>query len=400
VKVNLRKIRYLFGVTTTTTKQILVIGMLDSIHLARWLEQFKDEGYEFLVFPSKKYRKLHPDLKVLIGAKFKSSFLLANHRLPKSISGYLDYISNRIVTTLFRSDFRVKQLQRIINTHQFEYIHACEMQGAGYLLDSVDSDSLANTRTILTNWGSDIYFFQQFPEHIKKLKSVLAKANYYSAECERDYKLATEFGFAGKFLPCIPNAGGFQVDLKEIESVPTSRRRQVLIKGYGGLFGRAELAISLIPEISTRFPDLTFHVYSATKDTIAIIEEQPLEIQGKIRITTNDNKLSHEEMLKEFLRSRIYIGCSISDGISTSFIEALICGTFPIQTDTSCANEWVNKGAMASIVPLNSDSVMDAVFVALENDQLVDDSAMKNQVIAQRYLSKEVVRKVALDFYR
>jgi glycosyltransferase involved in cell wall biosynthesis len=105
-------------------------------------------------------------------------------------------------------------------------------------------------------------------------------------------------------------------------------------------------------------------------------------------------------MLKEFLRSRIYIGCSISDGISTSFIEALICGTFPIQTDTSCANEWVNKGAMASIVPLNSDSVMDAVFVALENDQLVDDSAMKNQVIAQRYLSKEVVRKVALDFYR
>jgi hypothetical protein len=51
-------------------------------------------------------------------------------------------------------------------------------------------------------------------------------------------------------------------------------------------------------------------------------------------------------------------------------------------------------------VPLNSASVLDAVFVALENDQLVDVSAMKNQDIAQRYLSKEVVGKVALNFYR
>ena len=384
---------------TTKTKSILVIGMLDSIHLARWLDQFKDQGYEFVIFPSKKYKKLHPELKKLTDSKFKSSFVLVNHKIPKFISGYFDYISNRIVMTIFRSDLRIKQLQKVIDKYQFEYIHACEIQGAGYLLDSLNSDSLINTRTILTNWGSDIYFFQEFPEHIKKIKSILSKANYYSAECERDYKLASAYGFTGEFLPCIPNAGGFEVDMVGKNSVSTSKRSQVLIKGYGGLFGRADLAISLIPEISNRFPNITFHVYSATQDTIAKIKEHPLEIQQKIRITTVDKKLSHEEMLKEFLRSRVYIGCSISDGISTSFIEALICGTFPIQTDTSCANEWADKGAIASIVPLDSARVMNAVVEALENNQLVDHSSMKNQEIAMKYLSKEVISKAALNFY-
>ena len=391
--------RYLFGVTATKTKRILVIGMLDSIHLARWLGQFKDQGYVFVIFPSKKYRQLHPDLKKLSGSNFKSSFVLINHRLPKFISGYFDFISNKIILAMFRSDLRIKQLQKVIDKYQFDYIHACEIQGAGYLLDSVNSDSLINTKTIITNWGSDIYFFQEFPEHIKRIKSILSKANYYSAECERDYKLASAYGFTGKFLPCIPNAGGFEVDMAGKNSVSTSKRSQVLIKGYGGLFGRSDLAISLIPEISNRFPNITFHVYSATQDTIAKIKEHPLEIQQKIRITTVDKKLSHEEMLKEFLRSRVYIGCSISDGISTSFIEALICGTFPIQTDTSCANEWADKGAIASIVPLDSSRVMNAVVEALENNQLVDHSSMKNQEIAMKYLSKEVISKAALNFY-
>jgi glycosyltransferase involved in cell wall biosynthesis len=373
--------------------------MLDSIHLARWLGQFKDQGYVFVIFPSKKYRQLHPDLKKLSGSNFKSSFVLINHRLPKFISGYFDFISNKIILAMFRSDLRIKQLQKVIDKYQFDYIHACEIQGAGYLLDSVNSDSLINTKTIITNWGSDIYFFQEFPEHIKRIKSILSKANYYSAECERDYKLASAYGFTGKFLPCIPNAGGFEVDMAGKNSVSTSKRSQVLIKGYGGLFGRSDLAISLIPEISNRFPNITFHVYSATQDTIAKIKEHPLEIQQKIRITTVDKKLSHEEMLKEFLRSRVYIGCSISDGISTSFIEALICGTFPIQTDTSCANEWADKGAIASIVPLDSSRVMNAVVEALENNQLVDHSSMKNQEIAMKYLSKEVISKAALNFY-
>jgi hypothetical protein len=37
-------------------RKILVIGMFDSIHLARWLFQFENETIDFVLFPSKKFK--------------------------------------------------------------------------------------------------------------------------------------------------------------------------------------------------------------------------------------------------------------------------------------------------------------------------------------------------------
>jgi hypothetical protein len=54
-------------------------------------------------------------------------------------------------------------------------------------------------------------------------------------------------------------------------------------------------------------------------------------------------------MYENFANSRIYIGASRSDGISTSFLEALVLGAYPIQTNTSCGNEWVEKGFHAQL---------------------------------------------------
>ena len=36
-------------------RKILIIGMFDSIHLARWLSQFENEKIDFVLFPSKKF---------------------------------------------------------------------------------------------------------------------------------------------------------------------------------------------------------------------------------------------------------------------------------------------------------------------------------------------------------
>ena len=48
----------------------------------------------------------------------------------------------------------------------------------------------------------------------------------------------------------------------------------------------------------------------------------------------------HEEIMWNFGQSRIYLGISISDAISTSVLESMAMGCFPIQTNTSCCEEW------------------------------------------------------------
>ncbi len=382
-----------------TRKKVLIVGMLDSIHLARWLEQFTSEDIDFTLFPSKRFRRPHPKLKSLLTSNHASAnYALVSFRFV-NYSGYFDYLENEAPRFFGLHNSRFRKLKKLLSRNQFNYIHAIEIQGAGYLLSGINSDVLKFTKVILTNWGSDIYYFKSFTNHIVKIKQILKIADYYSAECLRDYRLARELGFSGIELPCIPNAGGFELPDLINGSTPPSSRSQILIKGYGGKFGRADLPISLIPLISDRYPSYTYLVYSVTPDILALIKQLPKEIKRKIRISKVTRILPQREMLNQFKASRIYIGCSESDGISTSFLEALVNGAYPIQTGTSCANEWVQKGASASIVKLVPAELQAAIENSLSDDHLVDQAATKNRLLAERELSSQVIKRQALTYY-
>ena len=104
-------------------------------------------------------------------------------------------------------------------------------------------------------------------------------------------------------------------------------------------------------------------------------------------------------MISEFGKSRIYIGCSESDGISTSFLESLLTGCYPIQSDTSCANEWVDRGAVASIVPLDAAVLLSEIERAIVSDDLVDQAAVMNSKVSNDYLGFKIIQEQALKFY-
>ena len=381
-------------------RQILIIGMLDSVHLARWLGQFVNEEIDFVIFASKKYRKLHSLTFSLLNSNYVANYKLAHWPFLPFISGYLDFLSFELRGYFKFLPNRAKFVEKILKRRTFQYIHAFEIQGAGYLINKINADLVSKQKIILTNWGSDIYYFAQFPLHEKEIRGALAKASYYSGECVRDYLLARQYGFAGEELPCIPNAGGFQIEPRESSYLLPSSRNQILIKGYGGTFGRADLPIALIPRIANKYPQIRFHIYSATDDTLKLLETLPEGIKDKISISTVQEKLTHNQMLMEFAKSRIYIGCSVSDGISTSFIEALIYGAYPIQTNTSCANEWVSKGVEASIVGLDPNLLLVEILKALEDNSLVDSASENNYQVALKHLSNEIVEKQALKFYK
>ena len=376
--------------------QVLLIGMLDSIHVARWLTQFKDSSIDFLVFPSKKFRKIHPELVTLSKC---NNFKIFGLPQTRGIAGYLDFLRYVLPTKMGFLTQRQRSLSKILLRRKFDFVHALELQGAGYLVDSLDVELLRHPSLIVTNWGSDIYFFKKFPDHERRIKSLLAKADYYSAECERDYRLARNLNFSGADLPCIPNAGGFDLVNSSQEFSLPSHRKQILIKGYGGIFGRADLPISILELVAEEFPSYRFHFYSVTEDVQLLLNQLPEKLLSRIRITTVKQRIAHSEMLREFQKSRIYIGCSESDGVSTSFLEALTTGTYPIQTGTSCANEWVMKGAVASIIELTENSLLSAIREALSGDSVVDDASRVNFSISKKYLSNEVIAHSAQQFY-
>ena len=108
----------------------------------------------------------------------------------------------------------------------------------------------------------------------------------------------------------------------------------------------------------------------------------------------------HEDILRLHGQARISLGASISDGIPTSLIEAMAMGSFPIQSDTSCANEWVIHGKTGFIVPAEDpQAVAEAIRLAVSDDKLVDAAAKLNWDLALERLDSAQIRRKVVGMY-
>jgi glycosyltransferase involved in cell wall biosynthesis len=379
-------------------KTVLIVAMLDSIHTARWLSQFQDQDINFVIVGSRKHREIHPNLIMLIESSGEASFELANFKNFRGLAGYLDFLIFISLQKLFHINFRLKKLVSLLNSGSFDYVHALEIQGGGYLVDEALRKSRIKVKFILTNWGSDIYYFEKYEDHKKAIQSALESATHYSAECRRDYLLAKELGFVGIELPCLPNAGGFDLQLIQNQT-PASARTRIVAKAYGGEFGRGDLVVESLFQILTEFNTTTVFLYSVTDDLIEKVEQLKAKFPDRVQYSGRRSPLSQDQMRKLFLESRVYIGASRSDGISTSFLEALISGCYPVQTNTSCANEWIDSGAAATLVGMDVSQISAALESALTSNLLVDQAQENNKRVAESHLSSDVIRPLALTFY-
>jgi len=375
-------------------KKVLLIAMADSIHAARWLEQFEGEPIQFVLFPSSPHRRIHPKITEMLtsddGVNLRIYGLLRRLALPMwAIDRFID---NRLRGVLLR---------KLIRREKPDIVHAMEFQHGAYLVIHGFKKIATKPYFIATNWGSDIYWFQRFPRHRKKIRLVLAHANAYSAECERDHELARHHGFSGIHLPVFPNAGGFSDQhLERAALLPLpSTRKVIAVKGYTSFVGRADVALQAIDLASEHLGGFEIAIFSS--DMKSRRKSRSVSKRTGLKFTNyRRHELSHVEMLELFARSRIYIGISESDAISTSMIEAMSSGAFPIQTNTSCGDEWITSGETGFIVgPTDIGEISRVLSVALTDDVLVDSAAVRNRATANARLSSVHIRQKIKYFY-
>ena len=378
-------------------RKILIIGMFDSIHLARWLSQFENEKIDFVLFPSKKFKYVNYDLLKLVTSQKIASYRFAKPYFVFKYIGFMDYFLVSIFK-LLKLNLKLLFLRRITHKNIFNYIHAIELQGAAYLYDLLPEQIQDRTSLIVTNYGSDIQYFQDIPEHQEKIRSVLSKADFYSAECQRDYESALKLGFKGKFLPCIPNAGGFKNEIFKLNLVPSTERNLITAKCYGGTFGLGGLIIDALEKFLRNNPDVKIVMHSVTDDLLNKSKKLRATFPNQVVVYTVREKISRHEILDYLSKSRIYLGASKSDGISTSFLEALCLGAYPIQTDTSCASEWIELGFFGSIIRPDTSEIFTAINVSYFDKEL-ENKREQNLENAKRDLSYDLIQLQAIKFY-
>lgn len=380
--------------------KILVVGLSDSIHLARWLNQITDQQWQIYLFSSRDYFLKHESIENVI---FCNPFTFVRY---KKLFSFL-YRLYRYILIGIDPLYLEKRLKRYINKIKPDIIHTIETQSAGYLMHSVKNNYYQDKKFPIwwhTNWGSDIYLYGRLNDHKAKIADVLGECDFYSCECQRDVKLAREFGFKGEVMSIYPNTGGFVIDsLKDATSFCNlpSCRKNIMLKGYQGWAGRALVGLRALARAKDVLQGYTLIIYSNTDSIDIKIAAELFAQETDITVKMIPKNTNHEIILALHGSARISIGLSISDGISTSLLEAMAMGSFPIQSWTSAADEWIKDGENGLLVPPEDPDIVEiAIRRALLDDQLVNDAAQKNWQLISERVDYNKLKDMTLNSYK
>ncbi len=411
------------------TKKILFVAMQNSPHACRWINSIADQEWELHLFPVNHYPVL-PMLRSvtvhnpLIQIKKKDILKFLSNPLsfktnknkngiryksiyPIPVLSKINAALNKISLTIGESQTPVpllhspKVLADLIRKLKPDLIHSMEFQHCGYnVLEAKKYCQSDFPPWLATNWGSDIYYYRQFDDHRLQIVELLRNIDYYSCECERDVTLAKELGMTSKVMPVMPNTGGF--DLAEIhplrEMTPPSRRKLIMIKGYQHFAGRVLTALDALERCSDLAKNFHVVIFSPSSEAIARADE--IMNYTAIKNITILPYAPHDQMLRMFARSRVYLGVSVSDAISTSALEAMAMGAFPIQTNTSCCNEWFDDNVGGYLIPPDNVAVIaDRLRSALSDDYLVDNAAEVNWLTIKKRANQRDFSERVWNFY-
>lgn len=375
--------------------RILFVAMGYSVHAARWIAQVEGLGWELFLFPVDRHAPINelfpkraPSVQVVEGWPLKG---ITPERAVR-------------LTRRFKPGWPVRQWQlaRVIRQLKPDIVHSLEIQHAGYMTHGARRKIGEDFPTwIVSNWGSDTYVFGRVDKHRERVRSVMMQCDYYASECLRDVVAAQQLGFRGTTLPVLPNAGG--VDLDYVAQFrtpgPISARRTIALRGYQGWAGRAFTGIRALERAADVLGDYTIHVFGWDGlPDLEIAVNLAAKRSGLNFVLTP--WMSHEKVLQMHGQSRALVALSIGDGISTSMLEAVTMGSFPIQSHTSCANEWLEHGKTGFLVhPEDPEEVEAAIRRVVADDALVDEAAAITGDVIRSRLDTSVVRPAAIAMY-
>jgi glycosyltransferase involved in cell wall biosynthesis len=415
--------------------RILFVAPGTSLHTVRWMNQLADSGIDVHLFPFEPY-PLNPALAnvtvhhpVFRRRPFDRRDVQAMGMVVKPIppAGWWEslwpeqtfdrsvrqrglwwpfragphQIEARLARLFPAQLSRNARLASTIRRLKPDIVHSLEIVTAGYLtLAARAACGKDFPAWIVSNWGNDLNLYGQLAAHEPRLRQILGACGYYHAECARDVELARRFGFAGEALPVRSNAGPLDLDriLEFRQPGPPSARRLILLKGYQDGVGRALVALQALERIAGLLDGYRIAIFLASPPVRMAAELMSRRTGIPIELVPFS---PHDDMMRLHGEARISLGISISDGIPTSLVEAMAMGSFPIQSDSSCASEWITHGSTGLIVSgEDPQDVADAVRIAITDDALVDGAAERNGTVIRDRLDAGPVRIEVVQIYK
>lgn len=371
---------------------------MPSIHAIRWIENLKGESHELYWFDILDRGNFNISNEIKINKitswkKRKKKYIRGEYFLRKKAPLIYYKLQPYLETTID------EQLVKIIKDIKPDIVHSFEMQGCSYpiLKTMLKYPKLT---WVYSCWGSDLYYYQNFKRHKKKIEKILKRIQVLHTDCKRDYLLAKKMGFNGDFVGVIPGGTGYDLKLLEAYKKPIEEREIILVKGYEHNFGRALNVLKALNILSSKLVKYKVVVFGAHKKVVDFINKNELNFKVFHR-----DELSHDDLIVLMGKAKIYIGNSISDGMPNTLLEAIVMNAFPIQSNPGGASAEVIEHDVNGLLisdPENINLIKIQILKALQYDkqEKLHKAATINTIISNKKLEYSFNKKKIINFYR
>ncbi|MBK8821590.1 MAG: glycosyltransferase family 4 protein [Anaerolineales bacterium] len=292
-----------------------------------------------------------------------------------------------------------QKLSEFIQEVQPDIVHALRVPYEG-MLTAQAYQKLSGTKPpfLASIWGNDFTLHAPSTPLMKYYTRLTMKTvTALHADCARDIRLAHEWGLSVDKLTLVtPGNGGVRSDV--FYPNPEPAKNPVIINPRGfRAYVRNEEFFKAIPLVLAKRADAKFICSSMAGVAQAIQWTKELGIEDAVQLNP---QLSHAQMADVFRSAQIVVSPAIHDGTPNSLLEGMACGCFPIAGDLESIREWITHGENGLLVnPNDSQSIADAILLALENKDLRRNAAgLNTNMISTRAEYGMNMKKVA-GFY-
>lgn len=260
------------------------------------------------------------------------------------------------------------------------------------------ADAYSGVPLVVSTWGNDFTLHAPSTRLMSHYtRWTLQAADGLHADCDRDIRLAREWGF-GESKPDLvaPGNGGIRTD---IFYPPAKAVEEPVIVNPRGFrpYVCNEAFFKAIPLVLEKQPKAKFVFALMAGESQAVQWTRELEIQHAVELLP---ALSHASMAGVFRRAQIVASPSIHDGTPNTLLEGIACGCFPVAGDLESIREWITPDQNGLLFdPTHPPSIAGAIVDAIENKSLRQTAAGLNQkMIAARAEYGQNMRR-AEEFY-
>ncbi len=288
-----------------------------------------------------------------------------------------------------------QRLRGFIERVKPDLVHAMRIPYEGMMA----ADAYAGAPLVVSTWGNDFTWHApstRLMSHYTRWTMQVADALH--ADCQRDVRLAQQWGFGVKKPVLVaPGNGGIRSDVFYPPAEPVEEPVIINPRGFRPYVCN-EAFFHAIPLVLQRQPEAKFLFALMAGEVQAIQWTQELGIGHAVELLPS---LLHSEMADAFRRAQIVASPSVHDGTPNSLLEGIACGCFPVAGDLESIREWITPNENGLLFDATQPrSIADAVISALENKDLRDKAAGPNRsMIAARAEYKHNMQK-AEEFYQ